>query len=277
MDPLDLTYDAIDKVPEAFRELYTEQDGKAVLTNITGLKTEKDVSTVQEALRKERNDRSAADAAFKPWKAMGDITELQAKLDRIPELEAAAAGKLDDDAINVLVEGRLVQKTAPLERTIETHIATNAEIVAENNLLRGRLVSNDRNATVRAVAGEMKVTPSAMPDIEMVAANYLEFDETTNAFIVKADSGELTPGASVAQFMKEMQKSRPHWWPQSSGGGAEGGGPGSEGANNPWSAKSWSITAQGAYIRENGVTGAEKAAKSAGSFIGATRPAEATK
>ncbi len=49
MDPLELTYDSIDAVPEAFRGLYSENDGKAVLTHVNGLKTPQDVQNVQEA------------------------------------------------------------------------------------------------------------------------------------------------------------------------------------------------------------------------------------
>jgi len=273
MDPLEIEYDDINSVPEEFRSLYTEKDGKAVLTNVNGLKTPQDVSNVQEALRKERENHTAAKEALKPWKALGDDpSEIQAKLDRMGELEAAANGKLDDEKLQQMVEQRLGQKTAPLERQLKDTSATLEQVREENSQLKNSLISRDRNDAVRSVASEMKVLSTAMPDVEMVAGAFLEYDETSGGFIVKSDAKGVTPGADVRQFMKEMQKQRPHWWPQSQGGGAGGGRSFGDSDENPWSAKGWNITKQGQYIKEHGMAEAEKAAKAAGSKVGASGP-----
>lgn len=278
MDPLEVTYDSLDEVPESFKDLYSEKDGKAVLTGVNGLKTNQDVLNVQEALRKERADHAAAKEALKPWKTLGDDpNEIQQKLDRIGELEAAAGGKLDESKIQEMVEQRLGQKTAPLERQLKETNTTLEELQNENSQLKNTLVSRDRNDAVRAVATEMKVLSTAIPDVEMIAGAYLERDETTGEFIVKADAKGVTPGADVKQFMKEMQKQRPHWWPQSQGGGAGGGKGFGDSDENPWSAKGWSLTKQGQYVKEHGMAEAQKAAASAGSKIGATRPPQASK
>lgn len=278
MDPLEITYDSLDAVPEAFRPLYAEKDGKAVLTGINGMKTNQDVLNVQEALRKERADHAAAKEALKPWKTLGDDpTELQAKLDRIAELEAAAGGKLDDTKIQEMVEARLGQKTAPLERQLKDTTTCMGELEQENSQLKNTLVSRDRNDAVRAVATEMKVLPTAIPDVEMVAGMFLERDETSGEFIVKADAKGVTPGADVKQFLKEMQNQRPHWWPQSQGGGAGGGKGLGDSEDNPWSSKGWNMTKQGQYVREHGMAKAQEAAKAAGSSVGATRPPQPKK
>ena len=277
MDPLEIEYESIDQVPETFRDLYTEQDGKAVLTGVNGMKTNQDVINVQEALRKERADHAAAKEALKPWRSFGDDpSELQSKLDRIAELEAAAGGKLDEAKIQELVENRIGQKTGPLERKLKDTTTTLEQLQQENGQLKNTLVTRDRNDAVRAVATEMKVLSTAIPDVEMVAGMFLERDETSGEFIVKADAKGVTPGADVRQFLKEMQKQRPHWWPNSQGGGAGGGKGLGESEDNPWSAKGWSITKQGQYVREHGMAEAEKAAKSAGSKIGASRPSQKT-
>ncbi len=211
--------------------------------------------------------------ALKPWKSLGDDpNEIQSKLDRIGELEAAAGGKLDEGKIQEMVEQRLGQKTAPLERQLTEATETLNTVQQERDQLANTLVSRDRNDAVRSVATEMKVLSTAIPDVEMVAAAYLERDETTGEFIVKADAKGVTPGADVKQFMKDMQKQRPHWWPQSQGGGAGGGGAGGSGDDNPWSAKGWSLTEQGKVAREKGMAEAERLAKAAGSRVGATRP-----
>jgi hypothetical protein len=273
MDPLELTYDSIDAVPEAFRSLYSEKDGKAVLTGINGVKTPQDVLNVQEALRKERADHAATREALKSWKSLGqDPAELQAKLDRISELEAAAGGKLDETAIQRLVEARLGQKTAPLERQLKESATRLAELENENTALKRSILTRDMNDAVRSVATEMKVLPTAIPDVELVASMFLERDESTGQFIVKADAKGVTPGRDIKGFLKEMQKQRPHWWPNSQGGGAGGGKSFGDSEENPWSAKGWSLTRQGQYVREHGIAKAQEAAKVAGSFIGATKP-----
>lgn len=273
MDPLEISYESIDQVPEQFRPLYSEKDGKAVLTGFSGIKTQEDISRLQEALRKERTDHSSAREALKMWKSLGDDpTELQSKLDRIAELEAAAGGKLDEAALQKLVEARLGQKTAPLERKLQETSSQLEQLMNENSKLKETLISRDRNDAIRSVATEMKVLPTAIADVELVAAMYLERDETTGEFIVKADAKGVTPGADVRQFMKEMQKLRPHWWPQSQGGGAGGSKGIGSSEDNPWSAKGWSLTKQGQFVREHGMAKAQEMAKAAGSFVGATRP-----
>jgi len=278
MDPLEISYDTLDAVPEAFRPLYSEKDGKAVLTGVNGMKTPQDVLNVQEALRKERADHATAKEALKPWKSLGDDpTELQAKLDRIAELEAAAGGKLDDAAIQKLVDARLGQKTAPLERQLRDTTSRLSELESENNQLKNTLVSRDRNDAIRAIATEMKVLPTAIADVELVAGLYLERDETSGEFIVKADAKGVTPGSDIRGFLKEMQQQRPHWWPNSQGGGAGGGRNFGESEDNPWSSKGWNMTKQGQYVREHGMAKAQEAAKAAGSSVGATRPPKASK
>lgn len=273
MDAIELSYDKMDAVPEAFRGLYTEKDGKAVLTGVNGMKTAQDVLNVQEALRKERADHAALKDAMKPWKAFGDDpAELQTKLDRIAELEAAAGGKLDEAAIQKLVDARLGQKTAPLERQLKDALTERDTILAENSTLKTSILSRDRNDAVRAIATEMKVLATAIPDVELVAGMFLEKDETSGQFIVKADASGVTPGLDIKGFLKEMQKVRPHWWPASQGGGAGGGGGFENADDNPWSAKGWNLTKQGSYIREHGMAKAEIAAKAVNSKVGATRP-----
>lgn len=268
---LDLSYDSADSIPEGFKGLYDEADGKFTLAGVNGMKTQKDINNVQEALRKEREDHKKAKDALTPWSSLGEVADVQAKLDRIAELEAAAEGKLDDEKINKLVEGRLTQKTAPLERQIKTLTDESDAVKAENATLKTQIETRDRNDAVRAVATEMKVIATAIPDVEMVAGMYLERNEAGD-FVTKADASGVTPGVDVKQFLKEMQKVRPHWWPASQGGGAGGGIGENGGDSNPWAHDTWNVTAQGALIKSDRAT-AERLAKAAGTTIGGVKPA----
>ena len=269
---IDLSYDSQDAIPESARGLFDEVDGKFVLSGVNGMKTQTDVANVQEALRKEREDHAAAKTALSPWSSLGKPEEVQAKLDRIPELEAAAKGKLDDDAINGIVEGRLTQKTAPLERNISTLTEENSALKKENESFKTAMERRDMSDQLRGVALEMKVLPTAVSDIEIIAASYLEKDASGN-FVVKADAQGVTPGVDVKQFMKEMQKMRPHWWPQSEGGGA-GGGDGLNGGSNPFTHDNWNMTEQSKVYREQGAEIATRMAKAAGTTVGGPKPAK---
>lgn len=277
--PIELQYDNKDALPEAFRsdavfnELFTTgADGKIVLSGVTGLKTQKDVDSVKEALRKEREDHGKTKESLKPWGTL-NAEETLAQLDRIKELEAAAGGKLDEAKLNELVEGRLSQKTGPLQRQIDTLSGEKTKAEQERDALKGELESRDRNDAVRAVATESKVLATAIPDMEMAASVMLEKDADGN-LITKSGVNGLTPGLSVKEWAKEMQKLRPHWWPESEGGGARGGGGGGGfTGNNPFSAEHWSLTEQGKYLTANGREAADKLAKAAGTTVGGTKPA----
>jgi len=275
---IELQYDNREALPEAFRsdavfnELFTAgADGKITLTGVTGLKTQKDVDTVREALRKEREDHGKTKDLLKPWGEL-NAEETLAQLDRIKELEAAAGGKLDEAKLNELVEGRISQKTGPLQRQIDALTKDKDTLAQENTTLKGQIESRDRNDAVRAVATESKVLATAIPDMEMAASVMLEKDADGN-LVTKSGINGITPGLNVKEWTKEMQKLRPHWWPESEGGGARGGGGGAGfTGNNPFSHEHWSLTEQGKYLQANGRDAADKLAKAAGTTVGGQRP-----
>lgn len=270
MDPIEISYDSMNAVPEAFRGLYEEKDGKAVLTRVNGLKTQNDINALSEALRKERNDHKSAKDLLAPWNALGKKPEeIQAQLDRIAELESLAEGKVDEGKINQLVEARLGQKTGPLERQVKDLNTALATVTQERDEARQIISRRDMSDAVRSVATEMKVLATAIPDVELFAQTVLERQED-GSYITKAGISGLTPGVDVKTMLKDLQKTRPHWWPQSEGGGAGGGG-GRDG-DNPWTAANWSITKQSEFTKQHGVAAAQAMAKQAGSEFGATKP-----
>src|SRR4051794_21653511 len=109
---LEAVVDTLDGVPAQFHELYTEKNGKFEFTGVNGMKAQGDFDRINEALRKERNDHKTVREQIVK---LGDrkVDDVLAALDRIPELEAAAAGKLDAAKIDELVEQRIRSKLAP--------------------------------------------------------------------------------------------------------------------------------------------------------------------
>ena len=270
MDPLELQYDNMSAVPEAFRPLYTEKEGKVVLTGVNGIKTQAEIDTVMEALRKERNDHGKTREALKPFAGL-NATEVQEKLSRFSELEAAAAGKIDDKKIEEIVNGRLAQKTGPLQLQIENLTKTLAEKDGVISTLNGTITGRKRDDIVRDAANKMKIRPEAIPDVEAAVERMMGFDEL-GKLVTKADVNGILPGLGIDDFLKAMSKSRPHWWPESEGGGSRGGNGGGAGGKNPWSKEHWSLTEQGRVINSEGAEAAERMAKMAGSYVGATAP-----
>lgn len=276
--PIEMNYENIDQLPEPFRneavlkELFTVgADGKVSLTGVSGMKTQADVDYVKEALRKEREETAKAQAKLKPWGQLDPEATL-AQLDRIKELEAVAGGKLDETKLNELVEGRLSQKIGPVQRQLDTVTEERDAARNETAQYKAELENRDRREIIRSAAAEAAVVPTAIADMEMAAASMLEKD-ASGELVSKAGIYGLTPGLPVKEWIKEMQKLRPHWWPPSEGGNAPGGaGLAGLGGTNPFSHDDWNVTAQGKLIQEHGSEIAGRLAKAAGTTVGGSKP-----
>jgi len=267
---LKVLHDTVDEIDEAFRPLYTERDGKFVLTGVEGVKTQADIDRLQGALTKERNDHKAVKDRYG---VLGDLdpVDVLAKLDKLPELEAAAEGKLDENKINEIAESRVRTKLAPVERErdqLKTKLEATEGRVGE---LEGVIRSRDIKDNVMSAALKGKVIETALEDVLMLADRVFEVGE--DGSVTTKDGVGVTPGISPEAWLQEMQSKRPHWWPSSEGGGAKGGNGGGGGfANNPWSAEHWNMTTQGQLINQDRQK-AEQMAKAAGTTIGGPKPA----
>lgn len=270
--------DTLDGLPEEIAALYTEKNGKFELTGIHGVKTEADTNRLQEALRKEREQHNATKETYKRWDEF-DFDDITAKLDRIPELEAAAKGKLDDAQIEEIVsrrvDGTLQSRTAPLERQLRTLTGERDKLAEEIDALRAEKTQRLVHDAVRAELTKEKVIPEAHEDALFLAERVFEVRADDGAIVTRDNVG-VTPGIMASEWLKELQPKRPHWWPASQGGGAGGsagtGGGAFLGAANPFSHEGWNVTKQGMIIRSQGMEAAERMAKAAGTRVGGTRP-----
>jgi len=271
MDPIELEYENMDTVPEAVRGLYTEQDGKAVLTGVNGMKTSKDIENVQEALRKERDSHKQTQNAFKPFKNL-NADEVIAKLDKYPELEALAGDGGDvNEKVNKIVETRLSQATSPLQRQIDTLTEERDSAIQDRDSAKGKITDMTMSSAIRSAASSAKIVSTALSDVEIIAKNAFELTEDGN-LITKDGVNGVTPGIGLDAYFREQQKNRPHWWPASEGGGAGGSGSGGRGGEkNPFTNANWNLTQQGQLQRENPEL-ASQLAKSAGTTVGGAKP-----
>lgn len=268
---LELILDSLDDLPKEFHPLYTEKDGKFHFTAIKGLKTQTDIDRMREGLEKERSAHKETKAKLEDFNNLSmSVDEIQEKLDRIKELEIAAADKIDDDKINEMVEARLASKLGPVERERDKF---KKEAEDKDGVIQS-FETKERNRTitdaVRKSATKSKIIDTAMDDVLMLAERVFDVDE--DGHVITKDNVGATPGVDPEVWLTDMQSTRPHWWPASSGGGARGSGAGGGFAQNPFSHDHWNLTKQGEAVREDR-TKAEQMAKAAGTTIGGAKPA----
>lgn len=273
---LRLSYNSQEDIPNGYEALYTEKDGKWVLTGIEGMKTQEDVTRLSESLRKEREDhKKVKDILAKLGGPDLDADALVEKLDEYEELklrvESGEGGKIDDKKVEELVEQRVQRRLAPVERERDRLKTRNTELENENGTLKGTITRGTVESELRRHATEGKVVTSALDDILDIGANIFEVAED-GAVVTKQGLRNVPAGVTPDVWLSDMKEKRPHWWPASQGGGAGGSGGGNGTGVNPWTKDNWSIEAQAQLVRTDPGK-ADRLAKAAGVHVGAMSPA----
>lgn len=272
METLEPVVDDLTTVPEKYQSLYIEKDSKYVIdVTVKGMKPEIEVTRVHEALRKERTDHGTTKTKLKPFETLGDLETVQAQLARIPELEIAAEGKIDEKKIDKLVETRINQRLAPVQRERDTFKTQFEESQKTIDSFKTQDKTRKIHDAVRAQASKVKLRGEALEDALMLAERHLEVRDDDSAVVVRDGVG-VTAGVDPATWMTEMQTKRPHWFGESVGGGAGGNSGNVSGTQNPFSNETWNLTAQGKIYNENPQR-AENLARAAGTTIGGGKPA----
>ncbi len=256
-------------VPAEFHSLYSEKEGKMMLTEVTGIRTEADVTRLSTALAKERKDHRAVKDTLAELADYGGIEEIKVKLDKFPELEIAATGKVDEKSLEPIIEARIKTKLSPLQRDLEkakTELAEKTAKVLDYETKENRTMIQSQ--ILKAVKG--KVQDDAVEDILIYADIHFTKDET--GAIVTKDNVGVTPGVDPTVWLSEMLTKRSHWALESIGHGV-GGNKGIVGGSNPFSHDGWNMTEQGKIAAANPAR-AEQLAKSAGTTVGGPRPAK---
>ncbi len=273
---LKLSYNSQEDIPNGYEALYTEKDGKWVLTGIEGMKTQEDITRLSESLRKEREDhKKVKDVLAKLGGPDLDADALVEKLDEYEELklrvESGEGGKIDDKKVEELVEQRVQRRLAPVERERDRLKTRNTELESENGTLKGTITRGTVESELRRHATEGKVVTSALDDILDIGANIFEVAED-GAVVTRQGLRNVPAGVTPDVWLSDMKEKRPHWWPASQGGGAGGGSKDGGTASNPWTKDNWSIEAQAQLVRTDPGK-ADRMAKAAGVYVGAMSPA----
>lgn len=274
-------YDNQDDIPEEYRGIYSEKAGKWEPTGISGIRTQADVDRLQSALDKEKNDHKQVREKLAAWGDLGEVDDVHKKLDRIPELEAAAKGKLDENEIETIVqkrvEGTIRSQLLPVERQLKKVTTERDDLLSKNQDFvkkENQRLIHDAADRAGGPEGE-KLEPGAIYDFRDFAEKVMHVGEDGTP-VTKEGVG-VTPGIGAKELLAEMRPKRPHWWPGSVGTGSAGSGPRAgvgAGPDNPWSHAGWNMHKQGLYFKEHGMEKAQEMAKMAGTtFPGGQRPA----
>ncbi len=226
---LNRQYATEDEIPEAERGFYTQQGEVFILDIEGGLKTEKDVERIDIANRKEREaHRKTKDRL----KAFGDLTPeaIQALRDEADDLriQVEAGGKPDEATLEKLVERRAEAKLRPLQRELKAAQDDVLKLRDENGRLGQDAARRRRSDTLRAATigttGIKLRHPSVLEDVELMAERHLVEDES-GSFVTRDGLGQIPAGLSPSDWLKEIYTlgTRPHWFPENEGAGAEGG------------------------------------------------------
>lgn len=245
-----LSYEKAEDVPEAHKDLYTERDGKWLLTGVEGGGYDS-IQRLTEGNRKEREDHKATKAKYAKLngKDIDQLLERDAEYDEL-KIKAEHNGTMDETKIEQMVGIRLKQKLAPLERENADLKTKVTGYETEITTLKGNDASRRIRDTIRTAATKLKVTDTALEDVQILGERLFEIDDTGR--IVAKDNVGVTPGIDPEMWLGDQREKKPHWFPGNVGGGS-GGGRGNQGGGgtNPWSAEGWNLTEQGKILKED--------------------------
>ncbi|MBS90866.1 hypothetical protein [Sphingobium sp.] len=246
--------------PEVAQE-YTEKDGKFHI-QVEGMKTQADIDRVTTSLTAARTEA----AGFKAKLALlGDrkVEDIIPMLDRIPVLEAAAAGKLDEDKLKEMAELRARAIVAPIERERDGFKQQVGVLTGEIETFKTRESTRTIHDQIQQAAKKAGVIDEAMEDAINAGERLFVLEEGTGKAVVK-EGVSVTQGLEPKDWLSDLQTKKPHWFGQSGGGGANGNRGGGGGAEvNPFSHDGWNITKQGQMMQTD-IARADRLAKAAG-------------
>lgn len=263
-----MVLDSLDGLASEVASEYVEKDGKFHI-QVEGMKTQADLDAVQRSLNAARTSETGLKQKLA---LLGDrkIEDVIPMLDRIPELELAAAGKLDEEKLKEMAEARARQIVAPIERerdNLKTQLNEKDGVIKEfSEKEKTRMIHRQ----VRSAAKAAGLLDEAVEDALLLADRNFELSEDGRAVVKEGASS--AQGLEPKDWLSDLQTKRPHWWPASEGGGAGGNrGGGGVGGKNPWTNENWNMTEQGKILTENR-TRAETLAKAAGTTLGGPKP-----
>lgn len=263
-------YDTEADIPSDLASFYEERDGKWHLTlEVEGAASQDDVTRLNGALTKERNDHRATKEKLRAFDGL-DPQEVRDRLEKLDDLEANPDATVEQ-RVTGEVERRIKARLAPVERERDNAKRERDEAVAERDGAKGALTRRGIRDDVRSAALEAKVVGSALDDVLLYGDSLFEQNEAGETVTKDGITG-VTPGLKPSAWLSDQKERRPHWWPASQGAGSQGNRGGGGGEANPFTAEGWNVTEQGKLAQAD-MAKAERLARAAGTSLGGPKPA----
>lgn len=165
------------------------------------------------------------------YEGLGDPKELRTLVERLKkdeETRLIAEGKMDE-----VLERRTEALRRDLNARIEAAQRRATELEQVIGTKDGRIKELVIDARIRDAATRLGLRPTAIEDAIIRARSAFALDEKGNPVARDAD-GVIQMGKngrdplSPEEWLEAMKEKTPHWWPDSAGSGATGGGAGRE-------------------------------------------------
>jgi hypothetical protein len=249
----DAEVDTLDEVPEEFKGLYTEADGKFTLNAKLVVKIGQGTGA-KIGLDRERLTVASLKEKLRAFKAIGETPE--ALQQRITELEEAATASPDKQAIEATIARRY-------EAKITTLTNENTELRTQVTTVRGESDADFLNNEIASAIAASDALPNALRPILRERARVERDDQGVRRLVVRDDKGEevLTPrGEPVTSLVTyaSLLKTNDEYGFAFKAVGTSGGGSnpnhqrqGGGGAKNPFDPKTLNLTEAQALITSN--------------------------
>jgi hypothetical protein len=233
---LKYSYDSVGEVPQEFKDFYTEQEGKFILTGEIDVEPQAKFDELK-TLKKNVFDENHS---LKEQLSTSQKEALESK-SRVEVLELQIKDGADPAKLQELVDTKVKVATEELTKQLsdkDGKIAEfqNAVYGAEKDKLIGSIVDN--------------FSDSVKDEASFILGNIFERQED-GTFLTKNSFG-LDAGLNSEQVISKLTELRPHWQKRNVSGGATGSTGGNGGvANNPFSKKTYNLTEQHKLYQEN--------------------------
>lgn len=216
---IELEYDGVDSIPEmSVKELFTEKEGKMVFTGIEGMKTQKDVDSLQEALRKERNDHGQLKESFKLFDGL-DADLARKAIEENEVLKLKQKDGINSEEVQRYLKDKLDSGLSDSKKTIE-------ELTNQLNEYKFKEEKASHTSFINGL-----VKDSVAEDmVDLVAMNLLSMSEKDLAGeYVTNGSGGFEKGLPLKGVVASMLEKNPRLMKQNTSGNGTGG----TGGNTP--------------------------------------------
>lgn len=229
------SYDSVADVPQMFKDSYTEQDGKFVLTGEIDVKTQEDIDKVLGA--KQHIDKELGEVKEQLKLSQKEALESKSKVE---VLELQIKDGADPAKLQELVETKVKVATEELTK----QLAERDERIGD---FQNKIYGAEKEKMINGIVGNF--SDSVKDEANFILNNIFERQED-GTFLTKNAFG-LDAGLNSEQVVSKLTQIRPHWGKQntpSNQGGATGG---DGSVKNPFSKESFNRTEQHKLMLEN--------------------------